>query len=324
MAWTNLSYAYGSVLTSLKMTQLYDNFAAFANKDAGAPTLAASYVTQTMIAATAIGQGELNTSLNTISGTGYQGTTLVLLASGQYTFMGTTMMGAGSGADTFAYDPAFSANFNSISRLEGVRISYAWNVSPETCYIRHRYINASPPYDPFGLGDQDLFVYAMIDNASGNVIAAWEADDPPWAHNGPTDNSPDTFIKGIPCKEEIDIPAEFSGVDMHKADPVKRLEFISALPQFEKRIVPIDNVRKNADMALIPHPWQENDLAGKSIVLLCGSKLLEQLRAVRASGDEIGNVLAKGYLNIDNSNIAQAKNVPNEILVVGAKWKDTV
>ena len=26
MAWTNLSFAYGSVLTSAKMTQMYDNF----------------------------------------------------------------------------------------------------------------------------------------------------------------------------------------------------------------------------------------------------------------------------------------------------------
>lgn len=37
MAWTSLTYAYGSVLTSAKMTQLYDNITAQANGDSGAP-----------------------------------------------------------------------------------------------------------------------------------------------------------------------------------------------------------------------------------------------------------------------------------------------
>lgn len=39
MAWTNLSYSYGSVLTSAKMTQLYDNLAALAAGSAGAPVI---------------------------------------------------------------------------------------------------------------------------------------------------------------------------------------------------------------------------------------------------------------------------------------------
>lgn len=37
MAWTNLSFAYGSVLTSTKMTQLYDDIVADANGDSGSP-----------------------------------------------------------------------------------------------------------------------------------------------------------------------------------------------------------------------------------------------------------------------------------------------
>jgi hypothetical protein len=39
MGWTNLSFAYGSILTSAKMTQLYDNITATANGDAGAPDI---------------------------------------------------------------------------------------------------------------------------------------------------------------------------------------------------------------------------------------------------------------------------------------------
>lgn len=37
MAWTTLSFAYGSILTSTKMTQLYDNITAQANGDSGSP-----------------------------------------------------------------------------------------------------------------------------------------------------------------------------------------------------------------------------------------------------------------------------------------------
>lgn len=39
MAWTNLSFAYGSALTSTKMTQLQANFAAMAAGDSGSPTI---------------------------------------------------------------------------------------------------------------------------------------------------------------------------------------------------------------------------------------------------------------------------------------------
>ena len=50
MAWTNLSFSYGAVLTSSQMTQMYDNFAAMAAAGAGSPSITvigdASGVTQ--------------------------------------------------------------------------------------------------------------------------------------------------------------------------------------------------------------------------------------------------------------------------------------
>jgi len=39
MAWTALTYAFGSLLTSTKMTQLFDNFASLAAGDLGAPDI---------------------------------------------------------------------------------------------------------------------------------------------------------------------------------------------------------------------------------------------------------------------------------------------
>lgn len=46
MAWTNLTFAFGSTLTSTKMTQLQDNFTAMATKASGAPAVQASTITE--------------------------------------------------------------------------------------------------------------------------------------------------------------------------------------------------------------------------------------------------------------------------------------
>ena len=45
MAWTTLTFAFGSLLTSTKMTQLYDNLTALANGDSGAPNIVAAAIT---------------------------------------------------------------------------------------------------------------------------------------------------------------------------------------------------------------------------------------------------------------------------------------
>lgn len=62
MAWVALSYAFASKLTSTKMTQLFDNFAAMAAKASGAPVLANSYVTTAMLATAAVTEAKLATA----------------------------------------------------------------------------------------------------------------------------------------------------------------------------------------------------------------------------------------------------------------------
>ncbi len=49
MAWTDLTFPFGSKLTSTKMTQLFNNFQAVTDKDAGAPQLANNYIVNAMI-----------------------------------------------------------------------------------------------------------------------------------------------------------------------------------------------------------------------------------------------------------------------------------
>lgn len=50
MAWTNLSFPFGSTLSSTQMTQMDDNFDAVMAKASGAPVLANGYVVTAMIA----------------------------------------------------------------------------------------------------------------------------------------------------------------------------------------------------------------------------------------------------------------------------------
>lgn len=74
MAWTNLTFPFGSILPSAKLTQLYNNFAAMAAGQSGAPTLQRSALDQypfqkADIASNSVGQSELHMAVGSASGT---------------------------------------------------------------------------------------------------------------------------------------------------------------------------------------------------------------------------------------------------------------
>lgn len=330
MTWTTLSYAYGSTLTSAKMTQLYDNFAAFGNKDAGAPTLAASYVNQTMIAASSVGQGELKKTTNTLSGQTTSGYSV--LASGRYTFMGTTSVTGGINADLdyipCVLDVTYSGGYSfdhfdiGAGASEAVRFYYYFNIdSGGTGYIRHIYVNASPPHNPFGLGDQSLFIYALVDK-NGNIECTWLASDPPWVHNGPTDVTPSTFIKGVGYRKEIIKPPGFDGEDIKLMTPSRRIEYAAAIKDIEPVYSPITEELKHSDMDIVPHPWIYNDLVDKTVVLLAGN-IIDDLMKVEESGEEVIDVCQLGYLDINNTQINGVTKTPAGVLLADATWKNT-
>jgi hypothetical protein len=63
MTWTNLTFNFGSVLTSAQMTNLYNNFDAFANQDSGAPSPGSDFITSaSQLAANVVGASELAAS----------------------------------------------------------------------------------------------------------------------------------------------------------------------------------------------------------------------------------------------------------------------
>lgn len=108
MAWTSLSFAYGSVLTSTKMTQLYDNLTALANGDSGAPKVQTAGLATSCVTGAKVANYSLTESLHV---TPAAGTTAIFgvwpdsiqTASGttSYLKMGTNVAFAAARAGTF-------------------------------------------------------------------------------------------------------------------------------------------------------------------------------------------------------------------------------
>lgn len=93
MVWTALTFAFGSVLTSTKMTQLYDNITAQANGDSGAPKQQTAG-----IADGAVTQAKLSTTeVTTLSGSvGISSEVNITLAATGYCFFPMIHMDRGS------------------------------------------------------------------------------------------------------------------------------------------------------------------------------------------------------------------------------------
>ena len=75
----------------------------------------------------------------------------------------------------------------------------------------------------------------------------------------------------------------------------------------------------------IPHPFQGNDLTGKTVVMLDPvSPLNHELNEMVKQSDEfnLNSLLHDGYLEIGNTDIGRVS--PAGVLVPSFKWKNTI
>lgn len=185
---------------------------------------------------------------------------------------------------------------------------------------RQRYIQASPPYD-LGDGEVPLFVFALIEVSSGKVISTWTAPDPPWANNGPTIIRADFMDKEGKA-------FRFARPLISKAallNPLTRDAELAKLNN-EPQLVEITQALKQADMPLIPHPFQGNDLTGKTVVLLDPvSTLVERLlrlhESFASSSESVGLLLHEDHLRVGNVPLVRAR--PPGVMCVTPSWKLT-
>lgn len=189
-------------------------------------------------------------------------------------------------------------------------------------FVRQYYIQASPPYN-LGDGDVPLFVFAVVDGL-GNVESSYVAPEPPWANNGPTNIRPEFFdARGRGFRRRRALRFTWQEV---KDDPAKRDQFLSQFDADATDAYEITQAVKHADMPLIPHPFQGNDLTGKTIVLLdpvssmC-ERLLRMHEEFGSATESIGNLLHGGYLRVGNTPLNRTG--PPGVMPVAASWKLT-
>jgi len=172
-----------------------------------------------------------------------------------------------------------------------------------TISARFTYITSSPPYN-----DGPLFIFAMIDNGTGEIESMCIAPDPPWGNNGPTSIKPD-FYQGN------------KGYKRVKKAKKEKGELILPI-EYDIKDVEITMDYKDSDMDLIPHPFIAMDMTGKTVVIIePGSDMCCQLHELHETGETINTLFHDRKLLIDNTPLEM--KAPLGTMPVIAKWKLT-
>ena len=175
-------------------------------------------------------------------------------------------------------------------------------------YAQQRYINASPPFD-LGDGEVGGFLFVVV-NSLGEVVQHYAADVPPWGYNGPTD---------IRCTYKCKV----TGKKYRKAMKKRSLEEILDGVPSEWELQEITHEIKNADMALIPHPFG-NVPDGHTVVLIdpMDDKIAALIEYQNAGGgSDISDALSRGLIKADNKSIN--RKGPNGVSIHPLKYKRT-
>lgn len=308
MTWTTLSFAFGSVLTSTKMTQMYDNFASFAAKESSAPVLANGYVVEAILGNSAVAQGKLKTTTASQSVDFSSAQASVTLSGGTYSWWTAS-------ADTAIQPVGFGVN----NTAAGV-IGFAGPTgAANNVYIDERYVQASPPYHRL------IYAYALM-NTDGTINSFSVALDPIWAYNGPTIITPQWFDRaGRPFRKVITV----DGVPLGKVviDPILFDRYMGGRGVIETIDQELTLDYKDSDKDVIPHPWHLNELGDKTAVLLTLDEVTEQRIQMMIESDvNQGAWIARRWLmnvlQVDNDQVA-GPSVPKSMISVRARPKLT-
>lgn len=310
-----------AIITDATMDALYRNPARIAQGQPGAPRIQYG-----AIAPAAVGQGELKTAVETETLIGASGGLIATLAFGQYGFIFETDIDNSSASTATqgvylgrarvdsggAWTPESVPTTETIS--QGSYVTLHSSNSSTTTKAVFRYVNASPPYD-LGDGLCGLFVFVLLDS-NGSPIAISIAEDPVWAHNGPTNIAPD-----------------FTGKDGRKYKRIRRCalsqrdleagrcnmdEYLAAQREPRYEDVEITAAYKNADMALIPQPWIKHP---QGTICLLDPVNTHELLQLHQSGEDVSRLLAKGYLHVNNRQLK--RHGPPGIPIHAAKWRNS-
>lgn len=322
-AWTPITAALIAIGKGVKATThlaIFDNITALAEGASGAPS-----IEEAAMAAASVNQSALKTSISGAVSTGTTRASLTL-PGGTYGFYPQIRMNDTTARRWFAMNVSqniAAAVYTATTQAGWTGYTSEIQMGEDgvgTIFAQQRYITASPPYD-LGDGEVPLFVFACIDDGTGMVESAYVAADPPWAYNGPTEIGATHWSSGygsIPMQKRRRRPP--TALDrMTPAQSEAWMAQVAANP-FEE--VEVNQALKQADMPVIPHPFMNNDLTDKSIVLIDPvSDFCADLAERQAHGQDINALLHSGRIVIDNKDVARA--TPPGVLAHPARLKLT-
>jgi len=265
-------------------------------------------VNQSTIDNSSIGQGELKSatatqSLQVLSGNYGE----ISLSGGSYTLfwtLGTDALAPNTqdGDDGFIGPVHNDAGYSS-------KVGYYVHGSPAKFgYLYSRYVQASPPW-VHGQTEVPIYIMAMLDKNTKEVLGTYVAQDPPWAYHGPHNLHP---VDG-----RLDKAFGFWGKSLseRRQDP----EFINKLREMKRlkqqggkelsdllKANTFSMDEKMIDMDAVPHLLYGFDPAKHVIVMLdpdcpCTEEhaLLQEF-APEMGDEHISKLLHKGRVRIDN------------------------
>ena len=156
----------------------------------------------------------------------------------------------------------------------------------------------------------------------GRVVSTYVAPEAPWHHNGPTNIRADRYTPdGRSFKRMSRFFAEHGSI----SNAIKKgLPFAQAVSQAENS--PIEEIEitqaiKNADIAIVPHPFP-GLRAGNTVVLLDPvGAMTEKLYMMHEAGEDIGNLLHTGHISLGVEK--QGMKCSPGVVPVGCRWKLT-
>lgn len=289
----------------------------------GASEIAANAVGASEIAAGAVAAGKLKTTYQTMSGTANtinDPRVVKVAAVGGYYHFGSSLVWSNVTRSNIGVSVDFGRGTQSTSAVNIAHLG-AWNSNSYSSvnygvllYARTRYIQASPPYD-LGDGEIPLFIFALVENTTGNIDMISASPDAPWHHNGPTNTMADFYDKkGVGYQNRKLITPEIS--------KLKGRERVEAIATLKTNPVEVTQAIKQQDMPLLPHPFIDTPLDNHTVVLLDPvADLTLQLFEYHEVGENINELLHEGYLKIGNESCGRCG--PPGVLDVSCKWKKT-
>ena len=106
-------------------------------------------------------------------------------------------------------------------------------------------------------------------------------------------------------------------------NPAKRESFLSDIVAWQNGAGLIEEITqdiKNADMNVVNHPYQGNDLTGDTIIMLDpNSDFSHKLLALHNAGESISDLLTDGDILFDNT--ALNRTMPQGVISVTPRWR---